>query len=495
MIFIYLSQTNLNLFFFLWYLLSSFFSRRRRRRNCKIGNVYKMKDRLNPKIRKPNNNNNSSSKKFTISFLSVFSVFLFVNTFFYPSFYSDSDSDSRESFDSSGNSSKTKVYMYDLPTNFTYGVIEQHGLARGGDKKIDDVTGLRYPGHQHMHEWYLFSDLNRPGNERFGSPIVRVFDPAEADLFYVSAFSSLSLIVNSGRPGNSGSGYGYSDEEMQESLVGWLEGQEWWRRNNGRDHVIVAGDPNALKRVMDRVKNAVLLVTDFGRLRADQGSLVKDVIIPYSPRIDAYEGELGVKQRNNLLFFMGNLYRKDGGRVRDLLFKLLEKEDDVVIKHGTQTRENRREAKQGMHTSKFCLHPAGDTPTACRLFDSVASLCVPVIVSDGIELPFEDVIDYRKFCIFLRSDAALKPGFVVKKLRKVKPEKIIKYQKTMKEVRRYFDYTHPNGSVNEIWRQVTQKIPLIKLMINREKRMIKREGSVPQCSCLCSNLTGIIHGV
>lgn len=119
-----------------------------------------------------------------------------------------------------------------------------------------------------------------------------------------------------------------------------------------------------------------------------------------------------------------------------MLFKLLENEEDVVIKHGTQSRENRRAAKQGMHTSKFCLHSAGDTHSACRLFDAIASLCVPVIVSDGIELPFEDVIDYRKFSIFLRRDAALKLGFVVKKLRKVKPEKILKYQKAMKEVRR-----------------------------------------------------------
>ncbi|KAG7536392.1 Exostosin-like [Arabidopsis suecica] len=447
-----------------------------------------MKEKLNLKIRKPNN---SSSKKVTVLCLSVFLVFVFVNTFFYPSFYSDSGSirrnlvDSRESFDFPGKLRKTKVYMYDLPTNFTYGVIEKHG-----GEKSDDVSGLKYPGHQHMHEWYLYSDLTRPEIERVGSPIVRVFDPSEADLFFVAAFSSLSLIVNSGRPR-----FGYSDEVMQESLVSWLEGQEWWRRNNGRDHVIVAGDPNALNRVMDRVKNAVLLVTNFGRLRADQGSLVKDVIIPYSHRIDAYEGDLGVKQRNNLLFIIDNRYCKDGGKVRDLVFKLLENEDDVVIKHGTQSRENRRAVKQGMHTSKFCLHLAGDTPSAFRVFDAIASLCVPVIVSDGIELPFEDVIDYRKFSIFLRRDAALKPGFVVKKLRKVKPEKILKYQKTMKEVRRYFDYTHPNGSVNEIWRQVTKKIPLIKLMINREKRMIRREGSDLQCSCLCFNQTGIIYGV
>ncbi|KAF3514756.1 hypothetical protein F2Q69_00004022 [Brassica cretica] len=315
--------------------------------------------------------------------------------------------------------------------NFTYGVIEQHRVVRGGEKS-DDVTGLKYPRHHHKHEWYVFSDLTRPDTERVASPIVRVFNPAEADLFYVPALSSLSLTVNSGR-----TGLGYT----QERLVAWLEGQEWWRRNNGRDHVIVA--------------ECVETGHGSGQER----------------------GVLGVTKRNTLFIFMGN--RKDGGRVRDLLLKLFENEDDVVIiKHGTQSRENRRAAKQGMHTSKFCLLPAGDTPSACRLFDFIAILCIPVIVSDGIELPFEDVIDYRSFSVFLRSDSALKPGFLVKKLRKVKPGKILKYQKAVKEVTRYFDYTHPNGSVNEIWRQVTQKVPLIKLMINREKRMIKRENQL-----------------
>ncbi|XP_021901674.1 probable arabinosyltransferase ARAD1 [Carica papaya] len=392
--------------------------------------------------------------------------------------------------DFSGNQSpKVKVYMYDLPTRFTFGIIQQHAIARGASKdSVADLSTLKYPGHQHMHEWYLFADLNRPEKERVGSPVIRVMDPSEADLFYVPVFSSLSLIVNAGRP----AGSGYSDEEMQDSLVEWLEKQQWWGRNNGWDHVIIAGDPNAMYRVVDRVKNAVLLVADFGRLRPDQGSLVKDVIIPYSHRISAYTGELGVENRDTLLFFMGNRYRKDGGKVRDLLFQVLESEEDVVIKHGTQSRENRRAASKGMHTSKFCLNPAGDTPSACRLFDSIVSLCVPVIVSDSIELPFEDVIDYRKFSIFVHTDAALEPGCLVKMLRKVSPKRIIEYQKQMTEVRRYYDYTNPNGTVNEIWRQVSQKLPLIKLMINRDKRLVKREMTEPDCSCMCSNTTGIV---
>jgi hypothetical protein len=184
-----------------------------------------------------------------------------------------------------------------------------------------------------------------------------------------------------------------------------------------------------------------------------------------------------------------------GGKVRDLLFQVLEKEDDVTIKHGTQSRENRRAATKGMHTSKFCLNPAGDTPSACRLFDSIVSLCVPLIVSDSIELPFEDVIDYRKFSIFVEANAALQPGFLVQMLRKIKTKKILEYQREMKSVRRYFDYDNPNGAVKEIWRQVSHKLPLIKLMSNRDRRLVLRNLTEPNCSCLCTNQTGLITSI
>lgn len=49
--------------------------------------------------------------------------------------------------------------------------------------------------------------------------------------------------------------------------------------------------------------------------------------------------------------------------------------------------------------SIFCLNPAGDTPSSARLFDAIVSGCIPVIVSDELELPFEGILDYRKVCI------------------------------------------------------------------------------------------------
>ncbi|KAL8527411.1 hypothetical protein ACS0TY_005319 [Phlomoides rotata] len=83
---------------------------------------------------------------------------------------------------------------------------------------------------------------------------------------------------------------------------------------------------------------------------------------------------------------------------------------------------------------KECIHPAGDIPSACRLFDAIVSLCVPVIVSDYIELPFEDVINYRKIAIFVDTNTAVKPGQLVKLLRRVDPEEILEFQKELQKV-------------------------------------------------------------
>lgn len=95
-----------------------------------------------------------------------------------------------------------------------------------------------------------------------------------------------------------------------------------------------------------------------------------------------------------------------------------------------------------MHTSKFCLNPAGDTPSACRLFDSIVSLCIPVIISDSIELPFEDVIDYTKIGIFVDSTSALKPGYLVSMLRAVTTKRLLQFQKELKEVSTIFHIRH-----------------------------------------------------
>ena len=49
--------------------------------------------------------------------------------------------------------------------------------------------------------------------------------------------------------------------------------------------------------------------------------------------------------------------------------------------------------------TRFCIHLRGDTTTSRRLFDAIAALCIPVIISDDINLPFASQIAWNQFTI------------------------------------------------------------------------------------------------
>ena len=52
----------------------------------------------------------------------------------------------------------------------------------------------------------------------------------------------------------------------------------------------------------------------------------------------------------------------------------------------------------------------------------------------AIELPFENVMDYRKIAIFVDSTSAVKQGFLVTMLKNVTIERILEYQRELKLV-------------------------------------------------------------
>lgn len=130
-------------------------------------------------------------------------------------------------------------------------------------------------------------------------------------------------------------------------------------------------------------------------------------------------------------------------------------------------------ASRGMHSSKFCLNIAGDTPSSNRLFDAIASHCVPVIISDEIELPFEDVLDYSQFCIFVRTSDALKKGFLIKLVRSISREEWTRMWNKLKEVENYFEFQYPSqkdDAIQMIWQAVARKVHMIKFKLNRSRR-------------------------
>ncbi|CAO2172932.1 unnamed protein product [Urochloa humidicola] len=384
-----------------------------------------------------------------------------------------------------------RVYVYDLPPEFHFGMLGWDGKTTKKTKvaawpDIGDPRAVpHYPGGlnlQHSVAYWLTLDILSSTFSSSSSDrpciAVRVTNASLADVFFVPFFASLSYNRHSKlRHGEKVN----RNRRLQAELVKYLMRKEQWRRWGGRDHLIVPHHPNSMMEARKRLSGAMFVLSDFGRYSPDVANLKKDVIAPYKHvvRSLAADESPGFDKRPILAYFQGAIHRKAGGKVRQKLYQLLKDERDVRFSYGSVRQNGIRRATAGMTASKFCLTIAGDTPSSNRLFDAITSHCVPVVVSDDIELPFEDVLDYSEFCVFVRAADAAKKGFLLRLLRGISRDEWTAMWGRLKEVARHFEYQFPSrrgDAVQMIWGAVVRKMHSVKLQLHKRGRF-QRTGS------------------
>ncbi|XVF30696.1 hypothetical protein REPUB_Repub16aG0080300 [Reevesia pubescens] len=368
-----------------------------------------------------------------------------------------------------------KIFMYNLDPEFHFGLLDWK--PQGGSVWPDIRTKIpSYPGGlnmQHSIEYWLTLDLlaseisDNPSNR----VTIRVQNSSEADLIFVPLFSSLSYNRFSNvNPHQKRS----RNKVLQAKLVKFVTAQKEWKMSGGRDHIIMAHHPNSMLNARMQLWPAIFILSDFGRYPLNIANVDKDVIAPYKHVIKSYVNDTSdFDTRKTLLFFQGSIYRKDGGFARKELYYLLRDEKDVHFSFGSVKKDGVNKASQGMHSSKFCLNIAGDTPSSNRLFDAVASHCVPVIISDEIELPYEDVLDYSEFCIFVRTSDAIKEKFLINLIRCIKKEEWTRMWGKLKEIEPLFEFQYPSkegDAVQMIWQSLARKVAAVKMKVNKSRR-------------------------
>ncbi|KAM3391154.1 hypothetical protein ACQJBY_012678 [Aegilops geniculata] len=419
---------------------------------------------------------------------------------------------------------RLSVYVADLPRALNHGLLDLYWSLPSADARIPASSDPDHPPprdhppypaspliRQYSAEYWLLRSLLGPAAP--ASAAVRVVaDWREADVVFVPFFATLSAEMELGWGATKGAfrrKEGNGDYRRQHDVVDRVTAHPAWRRSGGRDHVFVLTDPMAMWHVRAEIAPAILLVVDFGgwykldsksaggnsshMIQHTQVSLLKDVIVPYThllPTLHLSEN----MDRPTLLYFKGAKHRHRGGLVREKLWDLMVNEPDVVMEEGFPNATGREQSIKGMRTSEFCLHPAGDTPSSCRLFDAVASLCIPVIVSDDIELPFEGMIDYTEFSIFVSVGNAMRPKWLTNYLRNISKQQKDEFRRNLAGVQHIFEYENSHhsskdsdpedGAVNHIWKKIHQKLPMIQEAVTREKR--KPEGASIPLRCHCT---------
>lgn len=320
-----------------------------------------------------------------------------------------------------------KIYVYELPSIFNRDQVTRNTLH---PPKIWDpnCTTNFYSAEYSLHQFLLKSEY-------------RTLEPSEADFFYVPAYSCCFLINH--QPNNL-----TKTGIFHHKLLNYIKTTyPYFNRSEGRDHVwaFTQGFGPRLFGDFQKIKSGIFLVHN-GQYTLDDFTPHKDMTIP--PDLTGYGfpsiyeiPESERPQKEWLAHFGGtvlplNLTDERGSHyskgVRQYIKEHFSHDKDFRIT-GTRVKTYIKD----MMSSTFCLCPEGWHAWNPRPYQAVQLGCIPVLLSDEIELAFEDVIDYSKFMIRVRpSDVQQLKSILLS----MSPSEIANMQNEMERVWRLFSY-------------------------------------------------------
>jgi len=246
----------------------------------------------------------------------------------------------------------------------------------------------------------------------------RVWDPEKADFFFVPAYLTCWELQRLSS---------VSGEEKARVLLSMREKVQalpYRKRKEGFDHIFLFGASAwQLPRWRDLFADSVILAVESRPIMSNGSPKMeetvcwhcedcfqpwKDLVVPPVTPLPGARALMtnskAFAERRLLMTWHGQhsesenpsvrqAYTITNETVRIALMRNLGKLPDVSI--GSPVSDY----AGVMGNSKFCLCPKGASSYTSRVFEALFAGCVPVLLSDDVRLPFDDVVDWAGFSI------------------------------------------------------------------------------------------------
>lgn len=394
-----------------------------------------------------------------------------------------------------------KIYVYDLPPELTVTVSDQVFHDVGDAKVKSSMFALSVFGPDYIRK----------------SPSVVTSDPEEADLFLVDfpviAHLSSRHFPDTAKP--------YDEVvSLLKQLRQHLDSLPWLERFNGTDHIvfqtwifspwtqdILNVDPSKPPRsVIPVVSEHLCEWPSFPSLSSPVVMPYMDLAVPWlherekqhlcsfygSLRVGYHPQQVTAEERREIKYAVRAKLRYDMSNDRPVQPKFPYK-DDCVWKDLIGIRRltfDFVDVISLMSKSVFCLCPRGDTPATRRIFHAIRNLCIPVIIADNIELPFESFLDYSEFAVFISQRQYLSPRFhLMEHLRSISDRQRYQFKKKLEEVRHHFIYNPSvvcdGDAISMLYRQLESRA----LILREQRRPLQRRKRYLNARCVPTDPT------
>eukprot|EP00850_Spirogloea_muscicola_P017989 SM000160S02530 [mRNA] locus=s160:62130:65379:- [translate_table: standard] len=305
-----------------------------------------------------------------------------------------------------------RLFVYELPARFNKDVVLedcsrnsircQQLMNNGLGHVIDPPEGGVFQGLGKWSSSYQYS-LEVVYHHRSLHYACRTLDTSQADAFLIPFYAGLEVALH-GYKCTSG-----EKDRLSLELIDWLEKQPSWRRNEGRDHIMVFGRVTWDFRRRDHLGELwgsklmwLPQMTNVVKIQAEKHPYNEDgvaVAIPcpsdfhpvYKWHVDTWVEKVKAAERHKLITFIGGLRPEDPSalsshnRLRSVIIQqCIDSSECQLVNCLSKFMTEDRKCHDPFFKlerymdSVFSLHPKGDSWTRKSVFDALLAGSIPV---------------------------------------------------------------------------------------------------------------------